>query len=58
MLQDGASRTDLFGWGKHSVEEAIALLELVVLVIFRVWGEVCKVVVVGWVVPVISRPLF
>jgi hypothetical protein len=59
MLQDGASGANLFGRGEHSVEDVIAFLELVVvIIIFRVWGEVWKVVIIGQVIPIIPGPLF
>jgi hypothetical protein len=51
---------DLFGQGEHSVEDAITLLELVVVlvIVLRIRSEVWEVIVVGRVVPIISGPLF
>jgi hypothetical protein len=33
-MGDGASSANLFGWGEHSVEDAITLFKLVIVVIF------------------------
>jgi hypothetical protein len=59
-LRDGASSANFFGRGEHSVEDVITFLELVIIVVvvFRVWGQVWKVVVIGWVIPIVSGPLF
>jgi DhnA family fructose-bisphosphate aldolase class Ia len=59
-LRNSASRADLFSQGEHSVEDAIALFELavVIIIVFRVQSEVQEVVVVGRVVSIVSGPLF
>jgi hypothetical protein len=60
MLRNGASCTDLFGWGEHSVEDVIALFELVIVlaIVLRIRSEVREVIIVGQVVPIVSGPLF
>jgi hypothetical protein len=57
-LRDGASGANLFGWGEHSVEDAITFLELVIIVVvFRVQAQVQKVVIVSGIIPIVSSEL-
>jgi hypothetical protein len=58
-LRDSATGLNLFDRGEHGVEDVIAFLELVliIIIIVRVWGQVWKVVIIDWIIPIISMPL-
>jgi hypothetical protein len=55
-LRDSASSANLFNWSEHGVENTVAFLELVliVIIIVRVRGQVWKVVAIGQIILIVS----
>jgi hypothetical protein len=60
VLRDGAASANLLDRGEHSVQNVITLFKFVlfVIIVFRVRTQLWQVVLISWVVPVISVPLF
>jgi hypothetical protein len=58
--RDGAAGTNLFNRGEHGVENMIAFLKLILIVIIivvRVQGQVRKIIIIGRIVPIVSVSL-